>query len=108
MGTRSLADADCYLPPPRVSQITINGAWGLGENVVQGAVNPDEWRVFKPSLAKPGTAPIITSSTGSKKMRMICEWQHVHSCTEALLRTHPACPLGLRATSDTHRLQRPQ
>ncbi|MDZ4793686.1 MAG: PEP/pyruvate-binding domain-containing protein, partial [Bacteroidota bacterium] len=32
--------------------IYITGAWGLGENVVQGAVNPDEFWVFKPSLDK--------------------------------------------------------
>lgn len=30
----------------------INAAWGLGENVVQGAVNPDEFTVFKPTLEK--------------------------------------------------------
>ena len=30
----------------------INAAWGLGENVVQGAVNPDEYEVYKPFLAK--------------------------------------------------------
>lgn len=30
--------------------VVINGSWGLGENVVQGSVNPDEWTVFKPTL----------------------------------------------------------
>lgn len=30
--------------------VVINGNWGLGENVVQGSVNPDEWTVFKPTL----------------------------------------------------------
>jgi pyruvate, water dikinase len=31
--------------------VLINAAWGLGENVVQGAVTPDEYQVFKPLLA---------------------------------------------------------
>ena len=30
--------------------VLVSGAWGLGENVVQGTVNPDEFYVFKPSL----------------------------------------------------------
>ncbi len=30
--------------------VLINAAWGLGENVVQGAVDPDEYQVFKPLL----------------------------------------------------------
>ena len=33
--------------------VLINAAWGLGENVVQGAVDPDEYQVFKPLLADP-------------------------------------------------------
>ena len=32
--------------------VLINAAWGLGENVVQGAVDPDEYQVFKPLLAQ--------------------------------------------------------
>ncbi len=32
--------------------VYVTGAYGLGENVVQGAVNPDEWYVFKPTLKK--------------------------------------------------------
>ena len=34
--------------------VLINAAWGLGENVVQGAVDPDEYQVFKPFLADTG------------------------------------------------------
>ncbi|MFA4967929.1 MAG: PEP/pyruvate-binding domain-containing protein, partial [Candidatus Margulisiibacteriota bacterium] len=34
--------------------VVINASWGLGENVVQGTVNPDEYIVFKPLLNKPG------------------------------------------------------
>ncbi len=48
----------------------ITAAYGLGENVVQGAVNPDEYYVFKPTLKK-GFKPIIKKSVGEKKIKMI-------------------------------------
>ena len=51
--------------------ILITGAWGLGENVVQGAVNPDEFRVFKPLLTKPNLQPIIEKTAGSKAKKLI-------------------------------------
>lgn len=50
--------------------VLINGAWGLGENVVQGAVTPDEYFVFKPTL-KQGKRPIISKKIGSKSIKMI-------------------------------------
>jgi pyruvate,water dikinase len=48
----------------------ITGAWGLGENVVQGAVNPDEYYVYKPKL-KEGKRPIVGKKIGSKAIKMI-------------------------------------
>ncbi|MBN2881537.1 phosphoenolpyruvate synthase [Candidatus Woesearchaeota archaeon] len=48
----------------------ITGAYGLGENVVQGAVNPDEFYVFKPTL-KEGFKPIISKKVGEKAIKMI-------------------------------------
>lgn len=48
----------------------ITAAYGLGENVVQGAVNPDEYYVFKPTLKK-GFRPIIKKKVGEKKIKMI-------------------------------------
>ncbi|BAY15946.1 phosphoenolpyruvate synthase [Anabaenopsis circularis NIES-21] len=48
----------------------ITAAYGLGENVVQGAVNPDEYVVFKPTL-KTGFRPIIDKKLGSKEIKMI-------------------------------------
>ncbi len=48
----------------------ITGAYGLGENVVQGAVNPDEYIVFKPTLEE-GYRPIISKTVGEKHMKMI-------------------------------------
>ena len=50
--------------------VFITGAWGLGENVVQGAVNPDEYYVFKPTLKK-GKDALISKSLGSKEKKMI-------------------------------------
>lgn len=50
--------------------IHINGSWGLGENVVKGEVVPDEFLVFKPSLAK-GKFPIISKRLGSKSKTMV-------------------------------------
>ncbi|MFW5953968.1 MAG: phosphoenolpyruvate synthase [Guyparkeria sp.] len=50
--------------------VFITAAWGLGENVVQGAVNPDEFYVFKPTLER-DFRPIISRQLGDKAMRMI-------------------------------------
>lgn len=50
--------------------VYITGAYGLGENVVQGAVNPDQFYVFKPTLKK-GFKPILEKKLGSKEKRMI-------------------------------------
>jgi pyruvate, water dikinase len=50
--------------------VFITGAYGLGENVVQGAVNPDEYYVFKPTLKK-GMNSIISKTVGSKKVKMV-------------------------------------
>ena len=49
--------------------ILLSGVWGLGENIVQGTVNPDEFYVFKPSLVK-GKYPIIQKKMGDKKLTM--------------------------------------
>ena len=51
--------------------VLINAAWGLGENVVQGAVNPDEYEVFKPFLSDASLIPIIEKKLGSKAQKMI-------------------------------------
>ena len=47
----------------------ITAAYGLGETVVQGSVNPDEYYVFKPTLNK--FKPIIKKKVGEKKIKMI-------------------------------------
>jgi pyruvate,water dikinase len=50
--------------------VFITGAYGLGENVVQGLVNPDEFYVFKPTL-KENFRPIVKKQKGSKEIKMI-------------------------------------
>ncbi len=51
--------------------VLIDAAWGLGENVVQGAVDPDEYQVFKPLLDDPTLSPIISKKCGGKTIKMI-------------------------------------
>ena len=53
--------------------VIINGAYGLGELIVQGEISPDEFIVFKPTLKDPGLRPIIEK----KWVRSIIKW-----CTE--------------------------
>ncbi|MFM5900462.1 MAG: phosphoenolpyruvate synthase [Dolichospermum sp.] len=48
----------------------ITAAYGLGETIVQGAVNPDEYLVFKPTL-KQGYKPILQKRLGTKEIKMI-------------------------------------
>lgn len=50
--------------------VLINAAYGLGENVVQGAVNPDEYYVFKPTLPH-GFRPILQKRLGTKEFKLI-------------------------------------
>ena len=48
----------------------ITAAYGLGENVVQGSIDPDEYLVFKPTLEK-GFRPILEKRLGSKEMQLV-------------------------------------
>ena len=50
--------------------VLINASWGLGENVVLGRVEPDQYYVFEPTLKK-GFKPIIEKKIGSKLIKMI-------------------------------------
>ncbi|SAL64017.1 phosphoenolpyruvate synthase [Caballeronia humi] len=51
--------------------VLINAAWGLGENVVQGSVDPDEYEVFKPLLSDASFSPIIGKKRGEKDRKLI-------------------------------------
>ncbi|WBM80913.1 phosphoenolpyruvate synthase [Cryobacterium breve] len=60
-------DTDTGFPGAAV----ISAAWGLGETVVQGAVDPDKYLVFKALLADPALTPIIEKTLGAKATKMI-------------------------------------
>jgi pyruvate,water dikinase len=51
--------------------VLISCAWGLGETVVQGMVEPDEYQVFKPLLGNPSFNPILEKTLGGKAQKMI-------------------------------------
>jgi pyruvate,water dikinase len=51
--------------------VVINGSWGLGETVVQGLVNPDQFVVFKPFLADAKLRPIIQRTLGTKSLKLV-------------------------------------
>ncbi len=50
--------------------VFITGAYGLGENVVQGTINPDQFYVFKPTL-KEGFRPIVEKKLGAKRKKLV-------------------------------------
>ena len=56
--------------------VLINAAWGLGETVVQGTVNPDEYQVFKPLLHDKKLCPILGKKLGDKAIKMVYGDKH--------------------------------
>ena len=71
--------------------VFITAGYGLGETVVQGAVNPDEFYVHKPTL-KNGKFPIIRRSLGSKLIRMEFAGEAERKATGQLVRTVDTAP----------------
>lgn len=51
--------------------VVINGIWGLGENIVQGRVTPDEWVVFKPTLDRYQEHAILKKRLGAKEFTLV-------------------------------------
>lgn len=51
--------------------VIINAAFGLGENVVQGSISPDEYEIFKPLVEKSKFLPIISKRLGLKEKKLI-------------------------------------
>ncbi len=60
--------------------VFITASWGLGENIVQGAVNPDEYYVFKPTLHQ-GHKPVISKELGSKEVKLVYD-EHGNKATK--------------------------
>ena len=57
--------------------VVISAAWGLGEPIVQGAVDPDRYLVFKPLLGDPRRVPILEKALGGKARKMVlCQRRH--------------------------------
>jgi pyruvate, water dikinase len=50
--------------------VMIDAAWGLGEAVVKGEVDPDRYLVFKPLLVHPGALPVVSHSLGRKEVKI--------------------------------------
>ena len=71
--------------------VFITAAYGLGETVVQGAVNPDEFYVHKPAL-KAGKLPIIRRNLGSKLIRMGFATEAERAATGSLVTTTDTPP----------------
>jgi pyruvate,water dikinase len=65
-------DTDSGFP----SVVLINASWGLGESVVAGKVDPDEYLVFKPLLDRPGLNPVISKTVGGKRTKIVYGWSH--------------------------------
>ncbi|HEY3061973.1 MAG TPA: phosphoenolpyruvate synthase [Chloroflexota bacterium] len=51
--------------------VLISAGWGLGENVVRGSVEPDQYVVFKPLLDRPGLRPIVEKTLGHKQRKLV-------------------------------------
>ncbi|MCW5717896.1 MAG: phosphoenolpyruvate synthase [Bauldia sp.] len=51
--------------------VLIDAAWGLGETVVQGSVDPDSYIVFKPLLDRAGARPVLDRRRGGKTIKMV-------------------------------------
>nr|MBA3624669.1 phosphoenolpyruvate synthase [Methylibium sp.] len=66
--------------------VFITSSYGLGETVVQGAVNPDEYYVHKPTLAA-GKLAVIRRNLGSKLIKMEFASAEEHAATGKLVRT---------------------
>lgn len=71
---------------PRV--VLVDAAWGLGESVVSGAVDPDEYQVFKPLLDQGDFAPVIAKTCGGKQSKVV--YGDVGSAPTCTVQTTPA------------------
>ncbi len=67
--------------------VVINAGWGLGEAVVLGEINPDEYEVFKPLLDDPAAMPIIEKQCGAKEKKVVYAKKWGRSTTETIATT---------------------
>jgi pyruvate,water dikinase len=69
--------------------VFVTGAWGLGENIVQGKVDPDEFYVHKPTFRK-GHRAVLSHSLGGKQMRLVYASGHGDASTQNVRTTKAA------------------
>ncbi len=72
--------------------IIINSCWGLGENIVQGRVTPDEWLVFKPTLFNGQLNPILKKHCGRKEFTMLYEENAANVSSEKTIKNINTLP----------------
>ena len=63
--------------------VFVTGSWGLGENIVQGKVDPDEFYVHKPTFRQ-GYRALLSRSLGGKQMRLVYASGHGDASTRNL------------------------
>jgi len=63
--------------------VFVTGSWGLGENIVQGKVDPDEFYVHKPTFGQ-GSRAVLSHSLGRKQMRLVYARGHGEASTRNL------------------------
>jgi len=71
--------------------VIINAAWGLGETVVKGRVNPDQYILFKPFLDDPELEPILDKTLGTKEKKLVYAhaWERAVRGTTKMVDTTP-------------------
>ncbi|MDI9347071.1 MAG: phosphoenolpyruvate synthase [Methylacidiphilales bacterium] len=69
--------------------IYITAGYGLGENIVQGAINPDEYYAFKPAIKNNRQNPILKKQLGTKQLRMIYTQEHTAGHSTKNVTVHP-------------------
>jgi pyruvate,water dikinase len=79
--------------------VFITSSWGLGECVVQGSVNPDEFYVYKPTLAA-GKPAILRRNRGSKLIKMVYSDQTAHDKTVSTIAVDEAEQLKFSISDD--------
>ncbi|MEW2582953.1 phosphoenolpyruvate synthase [Streptomyces virginiae] len=63
--------------------VVVSAAWGLGETVVSGQTDPDEYTVFKPSLKDPALDPVIDVRVGAKRLKAVYAEQGLTETVDA-------------------------
>ncbi|MCX5107778.1 hypothetical protein OOK13_04430 [Streptomyces sp. NBC_00378] len=73
--------------------IVVSGAWGLGETVVSGRVDPDEHTVFEPSTKDPTLDPVIDVRIGAKRKKAVCGQYGRTRCVDTTCEERSRCVL---------------